>query len=260
MAVTSFQARWQQNFLTISAAHVTRHKKSIHHFFLTVLPYVTRAPATSVKFYIEVSYNSKYASLIPYFESSSVAISLENPVTLCQFKAYVERIMENVIINKVAESALTSLDLEEYYPKEAIAVFDMKDHLFMGLILKEKDFRAALSTLDWEQYRDKNVALTCSADAIIPVWAYMLAATNLQPVAKAVVFGDEKTLVNTLIIKNISAINGEDYTDKRVVVKGCGDTPIPEAAYVEITSKLRPYVKSIMYGEPCSTVPIYKRK
>ena len=130
----------------------------------------------------------------------------------------------------------------------------------MELILKEKDFRAALTTLDWEQYRDKNVALTCSADAIIPVWAYMLVATNLQPVAKAVVFGDEKTLLNTLFIKNLAAINGEDYTDKRVVVKGCGDQPIPEAAYVEITNKLRPYVKSIMYGEPCSTVPIFKRK
>lgn len=168
--------------------------------------------------------------------------------------------MENIITNKVAESALTSLDLEEYFPKGDTAVFDMKDHLFMELILKEKDFRAALTTLDWEQYRDKNVALTCSADAIIPMWAYMLVATNLQPVAKFVVFGDEKTLINTLFIKNLSAINGEDYIDKRVVVKGCGDQPIPETAYVEITSKLRPYVKSIMYGEPCSTVPIFKRK
>ncbi|MCY7420224.1 MAG: DUF2480 family protein [Chitinophagaceae bacterium] len=168
--------------------------------------------------------------------------------------------MENVIVNKVAESALTSLDLEEYFPKGEMDVFDMKDYLFMELILKEKDFRAALSTLDWEQYRDKNVAITCSVDAIIPMWAYMLVATNLQPVAKAVVFGDKKTLLNTLFIKNLSTINGEDYTDKRVVVKGCGDQPIPETAYVEITKKLRPYVKSIMYGEPCSTVPIFKRK
>ena len=168
--------------------------------------------------------------------------------------------MENIIINKVAESALTSLDLEEYYPKGETAVFDLKDHLFMGLILKEKDFRTALQTLDWEQFRNKNVAITCSVDAIIPMWAYMLVASYLTPVAKEVVFGEEKNILNTLLVRNISQIKGEEYTDKRVVVKGCGDVPIPEAAYVEITNKLRPFVKSIMYGEPCSTVPIYKRK
>ena len=168
--------------------------------------------------------------------------------------------MENVIINKVAESALTSIDLEEYYPKGETAVFDLKDHLFMGLILKEKDFRAALQTYNWEQFRDKNVAITCSADAIIPMWAYMLVASNLQPVAKEVVFGEEKNIQNTLLLRNLATIKGEDYTDKRVVVKGCGDVAIPEAAYVEITNKLRPYAKSIMYGEPCSTVPIFKRK
>ena len=168
--------------------------------------------------------------------------------------------MENIIINKVAESALTSLDLEEYYPKGETAVFDLKDHLFMGLILKEKDFRTALQALDWEQFRNKNVAITCSVDAIIPMWAYMLVASYLTPVAKEVVFGEEKNILNTLLVRNISQIKGEEYTDKRVVVKGCGDVPIPEAAYVEITNKLRPFVKSIMYGEPCSTVPIYKRK
>lgn len=167
--------------------------------------------------------------------------------------------MENVIINKVAESALTSIDLEEFYPKGETAVFDLKDHLFMGLILKEKDFRAALQAYDWEQFRDKNVAITCSADAIIPMWAYMLVAGNLQPVAKEVVYGEEKTILNTLLLKNLATIKGEDYSDKRVVVKGCGDVPISEAAYVEITNKLRPYVKSIMYGEPCSTVPVYKK-
>jgi hypothetical protein len=168
--------------------------------------------------------------------------------------------MENVIINKVAESALTSIDLEEYYPKGETAVFDLKDHLFMGLILKEKDFRAALQTYDWEPFRNKNVAITCSADAIIPMWAYMLVASNLQPVAKEVVFGEEKNILNNLLLRNLATIKGEDYADKRVVVKGCGDVAIPEAAYVEITNKLRPFVKSIMYGEPCSTVPIFKRK
>jgi hypothetical protein len=168
--------------------------------------------------------------------------------------------MENIIINKVAESAITTIDLEEYYPKGENAVFDLKDHLFRGLILKEKDFRAALQTYDWEQYRDKNVAVTCSVDAIIPMWAYMLVASNLAPVAKAVVFGEEKDISTRILVQNLAAIKGEDYTDKRVVVKGCGDVTIPEAAYVEITARLRPYVKSIMYGEPCSTVPIFKRK
>ncbi|WP_018616095.1 DUF2480 family protein [Segetibacter koreensis] len=168
--------------------------------------------------------------------------------------------MENIIINKVAESALTTIDLEEFYPKGETAVFDLKEHLFMGLILKEKDFRAALQSYDWERFRDKLVSITCSADAIIPIWSYMLVASNLQPIAKEVVFGEEKNILQTLLLRNISKIKGEEYTDKRVVVKGCGDEPVPEAAYVEITNKLRPFAKSIMYGEPCSTVPIYKRK
>jgi len=168
--------------------------------------------------------------------------------------------MENVIINKVTESALTTIDLEEYYPKGETAVFDLKDHLFMGLILKEKDFRAALQTFDWEIFRGKYVAVTCSADAIIPMWAYMLVTSNVQPVAKDVVYGEEKDILNRILLKNLATIKGEEYTDKRVVVKGCGDVAIPEAAYVEITARLRPYVKSIMYGEPCSTVPIFKKK
>jgi len=168
--------------------------------------------------------------------------------------------MEEAIVNKVAESGLITLDLESYYPKGPVAVFDLKDYLFMGLILKEKDFRAALLALDWEQYRDQYVAVTCSADAIIPMWAYMLLASYLQPVAKEIVFGDAQKLAETVLIKNLQAINGEEYTDKRIVVKGCGDIAIPEAAYVEITNQLRPFAKSIMYGEPCSTVPIFKRK
>ena len=167
--------------------------------------------------------------------------------------------MSEVFVNKVAESGLISFDLEEYYPKGPIRVFDLREYLFMELILKEKDFRAALQTTDWETYRDANVAITCSADAIIPMWAYMLVASYLQPFAADTVFGDEKKLVSTLLLKNLSAVKGEEYTDKRVVIKGCGELTIPETAYVEITNKLRPFVKSIMYGEPCSTVPIYKR-
>ncbi len=168
--------------------------------------------------------------------------------------------MKEVIINKVAESGLITIDLEEYYPKAVIKIFDLKEYLFMGMILKEKDFRAALQTKDWEEYKDTYVGVTCSTDAIIPAWAYMLIASYLQPAAKEVVFGDEKTLINTVFIKRIALINGQDYTDKRVIIKGCGDVQVPETAYLEITSRLRPYVKSIMYGEACSNVPVFKKK
>lgn len=168
--------------------------------------------------------------------------------------------MNDPIINKVAESGLITIDPEEFYPKEQTAVFDMKDHLFMGLILKEKDFREALKNSDWEKFRDKNVAVTCSADAIIPIWAYMLVASYLQPVAKEIIMGDEKELHKRLFLKNLERINTNDFTDKRIVIKGCGETPIEDFVYLEITKKLRPVAKSIMYGEPCSTVPIFKKK
>lgn len=167
--------------------------------------------------------------------------------------------MSEPIINKVAESGLITLDLEQYFPKGETAVFDLKDYLFMGMILKEKDYREALKARDWNEYKDKNIALVCTADAIIPVWAWMLAATYLQPVAKDLVMGDEKELHKTLFLKNLSAININEFEDKRVVIKGCGETPIPDYVYMEITRLLRPVVKSVMYGEPCSTVPVYKR-
>ena len=163
-------------------------------------------------------------------------------------------------MNKVAESGIVTLNLEDYYPNGEIVLFDLKDFLFMGLILKEKDYRAALQNINWPQYQNKYVAITCTADAIIPTWAYMLAASSLQPVAKDVFFGNEKTLIANMLLKNIGNINAEDFTDKRVVIKGCGDIQIPENAYVAITLKLRPFAKSIMYGEPCSTVPVYKKK
>ena len=168
-------------------------------------------------------------------------------------------IMEEVFVNKVSESGIITLDLEEFYPKEEIEVFDMKEYLFMGLILKEKDFREALKNLDLTPYINKNVALTCTADAIIPMWAYMLVSSYLQPVAKEIVFGDKDFLHKTLFLKNIAKINIADYEDKRVVIKGCGELAITESAYVAITGMLRPVAKSIMYGEPCSTVPIYKK-
>jgi len=168
--------------------------------------------------------------------------------------------MAEEIVNKIAESGLITLDLEGYYPKEEIIVFDLKDYLFMGLVLKEKDFREALKNLDWGIYRDKNVAVTCSADAIIPVWAYMLAASYLQPVAKDFILGDEKELRRKLLLRNISAIDPKEFSDQRVVIKGCGDIAIEDFAYLEITKLLLPVAKTIMYGEPCSTVPIYKKR
>lgn len=168
--------------------------------------------------------------------------------------------MSEPFVNKVAESGLISFDLEEYYPKEKTLVFDLKEYLFMGLILKEKDFRAALLTVDWTIYTGANVAITCSADAIIPMWAYMLVSSYLQPFANQIVFGDEQKLISTVLLKNLEKVDGTQFTDKRVVVKGCGDLAIPETAYVAITNILRPHVKSIMYGEPCSTVPIFKKK
>ncbi len=167
--------------------------------------------------------------------------------------------MQEPIINKVAESGLITIDLEKFYPAGETMVFDLKDYLFMGMILKEKEFREALKKQDWEKFRDKNVAVTCTADAIIPVWAYMLIATYLQPVANQLVMGDEKELHKMLFLKNISQLDPTEFKDQRVVIKGCGELPIGDFAYMEITNLLRPVAKSIMYGEPCSTVPIYKK-
>ena len=169
--------------------------------------------------------------------------------------------MSDEIINKVAESGLITIDLEKYLPlSEEIAVFDLKDFLFMGMILKEKDFREALKKHDWDKYRNRSVAITCSADAIIPVWAYMLVTSYLQPVAKETLVGNEKEIYKTLFLKNISSINISEFSDKRIVLKGCGETPIDDFAYAEATRTLLPVAKSIMYGEPCSTVPVYKKK
>jgi len=163
------------------------------------------------------------------------------------------------IVNKVAESGLVEIDLEKFYPVGDTVSFDLKDYLFMGLILKEKDFREALKNHDFSQYNDKLVAVTCSADAIIPMWAYMLVTSNLQPYAKEIVQGDANDLHKAIFLRNINAINSSEFQDKRVVVKGCGDREIGAFAYLEITRLLRPVAKSIMYGEPCSTVPVFKR-
>ncbi|TGE20256.1 DUF2480 family protein [Hymenobacter aquaticus] len=163
------------------------------------------------------------------------------------------------LINRVAQSALTSLNLEEFiHPGERV-VYDIKDNLFHGLMLREKDFREFIKTHDWSQYDGKNVAIVCSADAIVPTWAYMLLASKLQNHAHRYVFGDLEALEQELFHEAIAAINAEDFRDAKVVVKGCGNIPVPTYAYVAIMQKLLPVTSSIMYGEPCSTVPLYKR-
>ena len=167
--------------------------------------------------------------------------------------------MEDEIVNRVAQSSLVTFDLEEYYHKGDRILFDLKDCLYEGLILKEKDFREYISAHDWSQYTGKNIAITCSADAIIPKWAYMLVATKLTPVAHTVVFGTLSELENSLYNEALRSIDLKKFKDQKVVIKGCGKYPVPEYAYVEITRLLTPVVSSLMYGEPCSTVPLYKR-
>jgi hypothetical protein len=168
--------------------------------------------------------------------------------------------MSEPIINKVAESGLVSVDLAQYIPTTEIVLFDIKQYLFMELILKEKDFRASLLNADLTIYQDKIVGIFCSVDAIIPMWANMLIASALQPFAKSIYFGDENRVREQVLLEAINSISNADFIDQRVVIKGCGDTPISESAYIAITNKLKPVVKSIMYGEPCSTVPVYKKK
>jgi hypothetical protein len=162
------------------------------------------------------------------------------------------------IKNKVAESGIITIDLEQMLPKGDYVIFDIKPLLFQELILKEKDFREFIKTNNWQQYTGKYVALICSADAIVPTWAYMLLMIALKPYAAGVVFGSLQELENMLLKEAILNLNPEDYKDARIVVKGCGDKAIPVNAYVALTERLLPVAKSIMYGEPCSTVPLYK--
>jgi hypothetical protein len=163
------------------------------------------------------------------------------------------------IVNKVANSSLITLNLEEYYEKGDRILYDIKDNLFQGLILREKDFRDFIKDHDFLQYKDKLIAITCSADAIVPTWAYMLLSSKMEPFAKKIVFGNLEDLEKSLYQEALSKINFSEYTDAKVVIKGCGSIPVPTFAYVELTNKLRPFAASIMYGEPCSTVPIYKK-
>lgn len=163
-------------------------------------------------------------------------------------------------VNKVAESGLITINPEHYLPQIAIKGFDIKDFLFMGMILKEKDYRESLKNYDWSSFENTIAAVHCSADAIVPVWAYMLCTTYLQPIATEVIMGSPEQVRESKILKAIDAEDFSIYTDRMMVVKGCGDDAVPESAYLSITQKLLPFAKSIMYGEPCSTVPIYKKK
>jgi len=164
------------------------------------------------------------------------------------------------IRNKVAESGLITIDLEKYYPDQQPFSFDLKDFLFMEMLLKEKDFREALEQHDWSQYSNRDVAVFCSTDAIVPMWAYMLVASKLSGVARSIISGTPEEAFKQAFIQNIQQVDPAVYEGKRVVVKGCGDKPVPEYAYAEISVKLLPVVKSLMYGEPCSTVPVFKKK
>ena len=167
---------------------------------------------------------------------------------------------DGIIRNKVAESGILTLDLAPFVPsEESLAGFDLQPFLFMGMILKEKDYRAALQQYDWSAYTGKHMGIFCSADAIIPVWAYMLAATYLQPVAASVHFATPDELKSLVITEAVARLSLDEYVGKRVVLKGCGDVDVPATAYVAASARLRPVVKSLMYGEPCSTVPIYKQ-
>lgn len=163
------------------------------------------------------------------------------------------------IINRVAQSGLLTIDLEQFYPKNEPTTFDLKDFLFMGLILKEKEFRQALKEKDWSQYTNKNVAIVCTADAIVPYWAYMVVCGYLTGIAHYCFFGTEREMQTNLFLNALQTLDLEPYRNARVVVKGCSNKPVPPAVYVEITRLLKPLVKSLMYGEPCSTVPVFKQ-
>ncbi len=162
------------------------------------------------------------------------------------------------IKNRVAESKLVTIDLEDFYPQEKRLVFDIKEWLFQELILKEKEFRVQVKNHDWSQYKNTFIALTCSTDAIIPSWAYLLISTQLTPFAKRIIVGNLSDLDTAIYQDIISKLPLENYKDKPVIIKGCANKPIPETAYIQLISRLMPVVKSVMYGEACSTVPLYK--
>lgn len=168
--------------------------------------------------------------------------------------------MSDEIVNRVAQSSLVTIDLEDFYPKGIRTTIDIKQWLFHELILKESDFRDYLKEHDWNQYQDHYVALTCSADAIIPSWAYMLISTYLHPVAKKVVVGSQEKLETVIFQDIINQMPTEDFENKPLIIKGCANKPIPDTAYILLIEKLQPVARSIMFGEACSTVPLFKKR
>jgi len=167
---------------------------------------------------------------------------------------------EEQIINKVAASTLITFDLEEYFQPGERILFDIKDQLFQGLIIREKDFRDFIKNHDWAQYQHQFVAIHCSVDAIVPTWAYMLLAISLQPYARKVIFGSLDDLEISLFQERLALVDWSQFKDAKVVIKGCSKVNVPVAVYVEATNKLRPYASSLMFGEPCSTVPLFKKR
>jgi len=168
--------------------------------------------------------------------------------------------MENKIINRVEKSGLIQINLDDFYPEVERVIFDLKNCLKEGFILIEKDFRAFVNTNDWSIYQDKYVGIVCSNDAIIPMWAFMLVALNIKPFAKKVMIGNEIDLEKEIFNTIISELDFTVYKDKNVIVKGCGKRKIPISVVVDFTLKLQPFAKSIMFGEACSAVPLFKRK
>ncbi|MBK8291814.1 MAG: DUF2480 family protein [Flammeovirgaceae bacterium] len=168
--------------------------------------------------------------------------------------------MEKEIVNRVSSSQLITFDLEELYTPGERVLFDLKGLLFQELVLREKDFRDYIKSHDWVQYKNKFVAITCSADAIVPTWAFMLVSVSLQPYAQYIIFGTLKELEQTLFQMELNKVDWNKYNNAKVVIKGCSKVDVPLTAYVEATSHLRSIASSIMFGEPCSTVPIFKKK
>lgn len=168
--------------------------------------------------------------------------------------------MADEIINRVANSVLITINLEDYYPKGQRILFDVKDWLLEGLVLREKDFRTEVAEYDWSQYQDSYVALTCSTDAIIPGWAYMLISLQLEPFAKKIIIGNLELLETSIYQDVLNNLDVSEFADKPLIIKGCSKKPVPQNAYIMLANKLKPVAKSIMYGEACSSVPLYKSK
>jgi len=167
---------------------------------------------------------------------------------------------DDEIVNRVSQSSLITIDPEDYFPKVEIVEIDLKDILFQGQILREKDLRDFIKSHNWSIYKDKNVAIHCSEEAIIPIWAYLLLSIAVEPFAKKIFYGNRELLIKQLFIEAIEKEDWGRYTDTKVVIKGCGKIPIPTEIYVDIVTRLTPIANSVMFGEACSTIPLYKRK